>query len=405
MTLNLEQQINFLKQVNACFYKENCKAQVCSKCQDFQEILSLIRITANADAVLLIEYNHIDNTLSKKLFNATPTFEFDMSEIVNFFHEKKNKISKLLIQKRSNPISILQRQKMPIRQRKNLYISLHHLAVENTFLAFVWQDKNIFSKKLIDDCLHIINGILRWKQMHIEFLKMNKIQLAGLMSGAVAHDLNNIISGVLSALELTKYNSIDEKNLQEIRYALKRGAEMLGNLLGFIRENKTLNDYQILDLNKTVKNTFPLLKLMVNKKCNLNVEFSNNPILIKGVPSKIEQVLMNLITNARDAISTSSKKGKIRIKLACVAQNKQFLPTLNNKSLACISITDNGCGIAKDKINKIFTPLFSTKLENSGTGLGLFIVKNIVEAHDGFIDVKSRVGKGTTFSCYFPLID
>jgi len=175
---------------------------------------------------------------------------------------------------------------------------------------------------------------------------------------------------------------------------------MVSQLLGFARKGEFLA--LPMNLNDALRDAIELVeRVMKKKEIEIKKEFSNELPVIKGDSSQIEQVIVNLLMNAGDAIthggtitvSTITKK---------IERNDNRYPLLTPGTYACLRISDTGTGIPKEIMDKIFDPFFTTKAPGKGTGLGLAMVYGIVREHQGIIDVESQMGKGTTFVVYLP---
>jgi signal transduction histidine kinase len=402
MKLKARKHINFLKVANGCFHRKICRAAACEECADLYKVLATIRKITGSLAVLWLEVE--EKGLKQKICCWSPLLMLNIPDIIkelgnilpHFLKHRKEKNSQYLCLKLKN---ITLNSKRPPR----FHCVVSSLALDNNFLVILGKNKKLPDAALVKECVEIIDDILRWKKMNVEFSKSNRLLLAGLMAGAVAHDLNNIIAGVLSSLQMMNYAGVKEKGLSEIRDGLMKGADILSDLLSFVRERDRGNSAVAINLNKTIDDIVPLLKLLVNKKCNLKIELPRSPLFIKAIPSKIEQILINLVINAKDAL-LNAPEGNIKIKLSKTLANKQLLPDLPAKYYAVMTVSDNGCGIKEENKEKIFEPFFTTKGKEKGTGLGLFIVKTIIEECGGIISFESSKNCGTTFYCHFPLV-
>jgi CheY-like chemotaxis protein len=191
------------------------------------------------------------------------------------------------------------------------------------------------------------------------------------------------------------------RSLNVIEDASRRAGRMISKLLGFARKT----DYELvsLNLNDVLYDTVKLLERVIDSRISLNLELANQIPLIQGDVNQIEQIVMNLIVNARDAMP---KGGKISIRTETVAVTKGMPgipPYIHPGEYNILNITDTGTGIPDDIVNKIFEPFFTTKEQGKGTGLGLSMVYGAVKEHQGYITVQSKLGVGTTFTVYLPV--
>jgi len=235
---------------------------------------------------------------------------------------------------------------------------------------------------------------------------VQKLESLGVLAGGIAHDFNNILMGVLGNADLVlnklQLDSPIHKNIINIKTAAKRAAGLCDQMLTY--SGKCQTTIQSLNLNQVIEEMAQLLKISISKKSILKCSFADNLPPVKGDATQISQVAMNLITNASEALG--DKGGVITISTGCKEYNSAYLnKTFLGKELlegayVFLEVSDNGCGIDKEKISKIFDPFFSTKF--TGRGLGLAAVLGIVKGHGGTLDIKSEIGKGTTFRVLFP---
>ena len=231
-----------------------------------------------------------------------------------------------------------------------------------------------------------------------------KMEAVGRLAGGVAHDFNNMLGVILGYVELAfeKIDSSQElySDLKEIQKAAQRSADLTKQLLTFAR--KQIIDPQVLDLNNTVENTLKMLHRLIGEDIDLSWLPAKPLWPVKIDPSQIDQILANLCVNARDAIGGV---GKLTIEtqmktfdLPYCAGHAGFIPG----DYVILAVTDNGCGMNKETLNNLFEPFFTTKDIGDGTGLGLAIIYGIVKQNNGFINVYSEPGQGTTFKIYLP---
>lgn len=237
-----------------------------------------------------------------------------------------------------------------------------------------------------------------------QLLQAQKMESVGRLTGGVAHDFNNILSVILGytemAMEQTRPDSPLYGNLQKIQEAGQRSAEIIRQLLAFSRQQTIAP--KVLDLNVSVDGLVKMLQRLIGENIHLAwmPAASLPPVYIDQ--AQIDQILINLCTNARDAIEGI---GAVTIETKAVAvdadycvRNVGFVPG----NYAVLSVSDNGKGMEPDVVEKIFEPFFTTKGVGQGTGLGLATVYGIVKQNHGFINVYSEPGKGTTFNIYLP---
>jgi signal transduction histidine kinase/ActR/RegA family two-component response regulator len=242
------------------------------------------------------------------------------------------------------------------------------------------------------------------KKLQEHLFQSQKMDSIGVLAGGIAHDFNNILTAILGHAEIIRrYSVLDVKStnsLGVIEDASRRAGRMITKLLGFARKSK----YEIvpLNVNDVVYDTLKLLERVIDKTAEMSVELDSRLPLIHADANQIEQIVMNLIINARDAMP---KGGKISIKTAelNVQRGMTEIPAyIVAGNYVVLTISDTGAGIPKDIVGKIFEPFFTTKERGKGTGLGLSMVYGAVKEHKGYITVASEVGVGTTFTIYLP---
>ena len=231
-----------------------------------------------------------------------------------------------------------------------------------------------------------------------------KMEAVGRLAGSIAHDFNNlltIIDGYSSLIIADPKSDETGQNAQEVIEAARKASFITRKLLSFSQKEKT--EPVTLDLNSTLQDTHKMLARLIGEKISLVTKPYDEPIYVKADPVQMGQVLMNLAVNARDAMPNG---GRITIKVDCraVEHGECNKPDkLPEGDYAEITVHDTGHGIDEDTRGRIFEAFFTTKGSGKGTGLGLSIVKSIMKENEGFINVQSKVGSGTTFFIYLPV--
>jgi signal transduction histidine kinase len=233
-----------------------------------------------------------------------------------------------------------------------------------------------------------------------------KMEAVGRLAGSIAHDFNNlltIIDGYASLIVADPQGEETEQHVKEIVEAARKASFITRKLLGFSQKEKA--ELVLLDLNTTLEDTNKMLSRLIGEKITLVTKSYAEPVFVEADPVQLGQILMNLAVNARDAMPNG---GRIIIKIDCrdVKDGECGKPDkLPAGSYVEISVRDTGHGMDAETISQIFEAFFTTKESGKGTGLGLSIVKGIMKESNGFIDVKSKVGAGTTFFIYLPLAE
>ena len=242
------------------------------------------------------------------------------------------------------------------------------------------------------------------RKLQEQFLQAQKMESIGQLAGGVAHDFNNIltvIQGHASMLR-TKQSLPDDVrgSINQILLASERATTLTRQLLTFSR--KQVTQTRVLDLNEVVTNMTKMLKHILRADVSLRVNYGSTAFLVRADAGMMEQVLMNLAINARDAMPQGGKLIISTTDESIGVEYVQLNPQATVGDFVCLSVTDTGEGIPPENLARIFEPFFTTKPVGQGTGLGLATVYGIVRQHNGWITVYSEVGKGTVFRIYLP---
>ena len=228
------------------------------------------------------------------------------------------------------------------------------------------------------------------EKLQEQLLQSQKMESLGRLAGGVAHDFNNLLTVILGSLELARTSDAGgtewQELLQEADTAARRAAEVTSQLLAFSR--KQVMNVKPLKIQQVVAGSLKMVERLLGEDIKLEVSLNCPTAVVEGDVSLLQQVLLNLVVNARDAMPAG---GKLSIALRQVGLEVE------------LSLSDSGCGIDPALHGRIFEPFFTTKPFGEGTGLGLATVDGIVSMHSGRMQVKSEPGQGATFSVYLPL--
>ena len=232
-----------------------------------------------------------------------------------------------------------------------------------------------------------------------------RMEAVGQLAGGVAHDFNNLVTIIKGYTELllmyTKEGDPIFGYVQQIQKAGDRAASVTRQLLAFSR--RQVIQPQVLDIGSVVTNMTKMLHVLIGEDIQVKIVAENDLRRVLADPGQVEQVLLNLSVNARDAMP---KGGKLIIETTNVEVSREEIPEevsgVQPGRFVCLAMTDTGCGMPPEVMKKIFQPFFTTKEVGKGTGLGLAIVFGIVKQSGGFMRVKSELGKGSTFEVYLP---
>ena len=246
--------------------------------------------------------------------------------------------------------------------------------------------------------------VTREVQLEEQIRQAQKMEVVGQLAGGVAHDFNNILAVILTQASLVQLerglSSEQLESISEIEQAAKRAANLTRQLLLFSRRQAI--QAHDLDLNQTISGLSKMLHRTITENIRIQFKYAVEPVFVRADAGMLDQVLLNLAVNARDAMPDG---GQLTIGTSTVDFNEleaSQLPQARPGSFACLSVTDTGCGIPPQDLPRIFEPFFTTKDIGKGTGLGLATVFGIIQQHQGWINVSSEVGRGTTFRIYLP---
>jgi nitrogen-specific signal transduction histidine kinase/ActR/RegA family two-component response regulator len=254
--------------------------------------------------------------------------------------------------------------------------------------------------------IHVVRDISAQKKLEYQLLHAQKMEAVGQLAGGIAHDFNNIITAVIGNVYILqmKLKSNDSllTYLEEIRDSAEKAAHLTQSLLAFSR--KQIMDPKPLGVNSLITKLHKLMARIVREDITLRKHLCDEEITVMADSGQLEQVIMNLVTNACDAMPNG---GILTITTAIRDINEEYIRTHEigvSGTYALISITDTGMGMDKRTRERMFEPFFTTKAVGKGTGLGLSIAFGIVQQHNGCIDCQSELGQGTTFNIYLPLV-
>ncbi len=252
--------------------------------------------------------------------------------------------------------------------------------------------------------LTLFRDITSQKKLEEQLRQAQKMEAIGQLAGGIAHDFNNILTVILGHATLLTMHKLDSKALnsaQQIKQASERAAGLTRQLLAFGR--KQIAAPRLLDFNHLVSNMAEMLGRVLGEDISLQINFSGEPAIIEADPSMMEQILLNLSVNSRDAMP---RGGQLAIRVSVRDLDAQYVSQVveaRQGKFVCLTHIDAGSGIPPENLARIFEPFFTTKELGKGTGLGLATVFGIVKQHQGWIEVESRLGEGTTFNVFLPV--
>jgi PAS domain S-box-containing protein len=251
----------------------------------------------------------------------------------------------------------------------------------------------------------VATDITEHKKLETQYLHAQKMESIGTLAGGVAHDFNNILTVIVGLGHITLMKMVEDdshrRNIEGILKAAERATRLTKELLLFSRKQES--ERRPVDLNDIIGNMENFLHRVIGEDVTLNQVLHNAPLPVLADSNHLEQVLMNLAVNARDAMPQG---GEFILRTEQIVLDEAFTAAHGYGkpgAYALLTVSDTGAGMDKETLRRIFEPFFSTKEVGKGTGLGLAVAYGIIKQHDGFITVYSEPGQGSTFRIYLPL--
>jgi signal transduction histidine kinase len=289
----------------------------------------------------------------------------------------------------------------PVLLERSIRYALEHSKILNALKVL----NETLEQKVLERTAELEKTHRELEKAQRQLYQAQKMESLGLLAGGLAHDFGNFLNAVVLHANLA-FSKIPPENparedLIKIRRACEQALELVQEILLFSR-NQTVT-FAPLDLNESVGNLLKILYAVIGE--NFSIESRLAPSLPKifGSPGQIQQVLMNLIVNARDAMPGG---GKIFVSTDLVEVPPSYSSIFGDSRpghFVRILVKDEGMGMDEETLSRIFDPFFTTKSAWKGTGLGLSVVYSIIKAHNGWVDVESQPGKGSTFYIYLPI--
>jgi two-component system, cell cycle sensor histidine kinase and response regulator CckA len=255
--------------------------------------------------------------------------------------------------------------------------------------------------------LFIFRDITERKQLEAQLIQAQKMEAVGTLAGGIAHDFNNNLQGIFACTEILLMDKDEDHpdytKLKTIEKSVERASNLTKQLLVFGR--KMDSRFEPVDLNNEIKQISNILERTIPKMISIKVNLDNGISMINADPGQLEQIMMNLGVNARDAMPDG---GMLTFKTEEVILDEKYCvanPCFKAGAYVLLSVSDTGCGMKEEVLEHIFEPFFTTKKKGKGTGLGLSMVYGIVRDHGGNITCASIPGKGTIFKIYFPVTE
>ena len=281
---------------------------------------------------------------------------------------------------------------------------------------FIRADGRVMISELVVRCVRkpegeveyfvaLVHDITERKLLESKLQQAQKMEAVGQLAGGVAHDFNNILAATMMNLNLLEQDAnltVEmRESIKELARDAKRAASLTRQLLIFSRRH--IVQQKVLDWNEILDHLLKMLRRLLGDHIDLVLRVGNTPLWIEADPGMMEQVVMNLCVNARDAMPKGGRLILSTQRVAVDAEHAKRISEARVGGYALLAVQDEGCGMDEETLKKIFEPFFTTKEVGKGTGLGLATVYGIVKQHHGWVEVESQVGKGTEFRVYLPI--
>ncbi len=242
--------------------------------------------------------------------------------------------------------------------------------------------------------------------LRTQLVQSQKMEAIGVLAGGVAHDFNNLLTVIQGNSELALLKSGGDekliKNIEQIQHASERAANLTGQLLLMSRRQPM--EFADVTVNESVRNLLKMLERLIGEDIAVETELASDLCKVKGDAGNVEQVILNLAVNARDAMPGGGRLTVRTRNVTLTEEEARRLPDAKPGRFVCLSVEDTGTGMDEATAERIFEPFFSTKEAGRGTGLGLSMVYGIVKQHEGWVNVRSKIGEGTHFDVFFPAL-
>lgn len=308
-------------------------------------------------------------------------------------------------------------QNLPVGLRKEILQTVQSGHTWRGYLFMMKKDQSLVEVQLtvtpitdqdgkITHYLSMHRDMTREREMERRSQQSQRLEAIGTLAGGIAHDFNNILTPILGYTDLALFNVPENSklhaHLQQIRIAAERARSLVEQILSFSR--RTSNERKPILISPIVKEALKLLRASIPTTIEIRSHIENSDLSVLADPTEIHQIVINLCTNAYQAMPNG---GTLEVRLNTVdvvSDSQEHPPELSEGTYLVLTIRDTGIGIPPNIIDKIFEPYFTTRTESGGTGLGLAIVHGIVSSYGGTITVQSKPGQGTTFRIYLPTV-
>jgi PAS domain S-box-containing protein len=374
-------------------YSEQLEYLVAERTKELKKSETMLRslFEQATDGILIMNDNGIITDANEK---ACEIYGFDKESLIGtnieFFETEKNK-------------HLWAERKKRLLNGESLFFETQHQRKDGSIVSI-----EISAKAIELESGRVIQAFCRdvteKKRLQQQLLQSQKLESIGQLAGGIAHDFNNFLTVIMGYSELLSQNpKLDERSLhmiKQITRSASQASQIVEKLLKFSRRGDI--ERTKVNLNNIINETHEMLERFLPREVKIRKELHEPLPLVEADPNQMEQVLMNLVINAKDAMPNG---GTITINTALTFLDKDEAGVANIRpgEYVKVSISDTGKGIPEENLPHIFEPFFTTKGKDKGTGLGLAMVYGIVKEHGGHITVKSKLNKGTTFEVYLPV--
>jgi two-component system cell cycle sensor histidine kinase/response regulator CckA len=353
-------------------------------------------VAFSPDAIFINQQDKIAfaNPPCLKLFGATSPKQVIGRSVFDFIHPDFHTAFK-------DRMRCLEELGQPVPLSEERIVRLDGKGVDVEISSSPFEDENEIAIQVV--CRDISDR----KKLEEQYRQSQKLEAVGQLAGGVAHDFNNLLTLILGYSHLLLRNThLDDQTkglIEEIGKAGERAASLTRQLLAFSR--KQVVEFKVLDLNAVLTDTEKMLRRLISEDVSLTTVLAPNLGKVKADSGQVEQIIINLAVNARDAMP---RGGKLTIETANIELDVGYAGThveVPRGQYVLLAISDTGCGMTEEVRARVFEPFFTTKDPGKGTGLGLATVYGIVKQSGGSIGVYSVPGQGTTFKVYLPLVE
>ncbi|MDQ3082565.1 MAG: PAS domain S-box protein, partial [Gemmatimonadota bacterium] len=355
---------------------------------------SLIENASDAIAIISAEGKFVFTSDSYKTVLGYEPAELNGRDVLDFVH------------KDDLPAAAESQEKIASGVDETVHVTLRCQHKDGTWRTLDARARNLLHDPAIAGIVSASRDVTQQAVLEAELVQAQKMEAMGQLAGGVAHDFNNLLTVITANVDLIvgaiPWNSEVHENLTEIRHAAGQATGLTRQLLNFTQ--RRAEDPQVLNLNDVVTDSQALLQRVIGENAELRVKLSPRASLVRIDRAQLEQVLMNLVFNARDAIVDGGTVEVVTERQRVQPGESPATATVPPGEYSVLIVRDTGTGMTPETMARAFDPFYTTKEIGKGTGLGLAMVYTIVKRAGGTIDLETKRGAGTTFCIYFPRV-